>query len=376
MCAALCEHLHRRGVDVDVEIEGTCAERYPHRLHGREQGAEQDVSRACAVHRQGAGGDVIADPGAFGAVGRATHGDAETFRRSVGELGVDAVGAGADRKPHAAASDGDAVAGVCLSSSGGEWTSDAGDQCGFPVDGTQSQLTRQGHRSAPPAGRRLLSVEPVAHPPQHDPFAGRGVIEGDAGVEVSALVDELRWAVGGESLAVEISDEIAGAGALEQFRRYVRGGWEYVDGRRVVADHQNPLDSIRIAVHRQREQVGALPDAAVVAPGAELAERAPLLQVVRAIQHHLTVECFDGHHHPIAFRRAVVVPEHLGIAEVRGPAVHDRVAAELAPRRCAVGAVGQRLGLAPAPVLGGVDRHHRRVVGGTEAGGVVVVDHG
>ena len=43
-CAALCEHLHRRGVDVDVEIEGTCAERHPHRLHGRETGAEQDVS--------------------------------------------------------------------------------------------------------------------------------------------------------------------------------------------------------------------------------------------------------------------------------------------------------------------------------------------
>ena len=75
-----------------------------------------------------------------------------------------------------------------------------------------------------------------------------------------------RGVVGGEGGAVEVADEVLATGPAG-------------DAARVEVDHHHPLDVARVAVHGQREQVGALPGAADGSRGAELTQVGPVLQV-------------------------------------------------------------------------------------------------
>ena len=86
----------------------------------------------------------------------------------------------------------------------------------------------------------------------------------------------------------------------------------------------------RVAVHGQRKQVRAFPNAAGGVCRPEGAQQVPSLQVAGFVEDHLEVFGFDGDHHPVAVR-ATVVPDDFGIPELGGPAVEDGVACVFCP---------------------------------------------
>ena len=105
------------------------------------------------------------------------------------------------------------------------------------------------------------------------------------------------------------------------------------------------------------------------------------VQSLRLADLYRTTLCSGGFHrghHPVAAAAGFVVPEHLGVAEVGGVPVQDRVAGVLGPGLAVVEAVGQGLGLQAAVRRGvlvgaGEDRDQRRVLFRAETGRVVLV---
>ena len=173
--------------------------------------------------------------------------------------------------------------------------------------------------------------------------------------------------IGGEGGAVPVADEI--------LRRGSAG-----DPAGVQVLHQKPLGLAGV-LDRHLDQVGHLPDAADRAAGAEARHVAPGLQVGGLIELGLARQRPGDRHHPVAAVR-VVLPEHLGIAELRVGKVKDRVSVILRPGEAAVQAEGQRLFLVLRLAVHrrdvrGVDRDDRRLAvrAIAEAGCVGVVDH-
>ena len=247
------------------------------------------------------------------------------------------------------------------------------------VEKHQVEFTGDGHDATTAGQRHVGGVVPVVHPAQHDPAAARGVRERHHGIAVAAVVEpvvrpqqrvvETEVTIGrrgdhpvwGERVAVEITDEVLAAAATGHPAR--------------VDVHQQHPAGLVMSGHRQFEQVGALPDARGRMRRAERRAVRPVDQVGRAVDHHLLVFGLDGHHHP-----GVAVPKHLGVAKVGRASVEHRVAGVVGPVRSAVEAVGEALGLGAVPlaaraVVGGVDRHQRRPVGGAQVAGVGGVEH-
>ena len=237
--------------------------------------------------------------------------------------------------------------------------------------------------------------EPGADEPVHGILAGEGA--GGRGIRPRAVPPVAGLVGDGPALvaaAVEPGEDLAGRQRVIRHRALRREGRavEFADevlaagaaGHRtgVEVHDEHPLGVRRVAVDREREQVGALPDAAGRVGRAEVAEVRPRLQVVAAGEHDLVLQGLDGDHHPVRLARlGVGVAEHLRIAEVRRAAVVDRVALVLRPRQAVVEAVGERLGLLSGVgrvrlrVGARVDRDHGRVLGRAESGAVGLVDH-
>ena len=135
--------------------------------------------------------------------------------------------------------------------------------------------------SVPAAGASAeRAVLPVAGLVGDGPAVVRAVVEAREDLAGRHRVIRHR-ALGREGRAVEVADEVLAAGAAR-------------DAARVEVHDEHPLGVRRVAVDREREQVGALPDAARGVGRAEVAEVRPRLQVVAAGEHHLVLQRLDG----------------------------------------------------------------------------------
>ena len=212
--------------------------------------------------------------------------------------------------------------------------------------GDQAQLARERHRTAPAHRRGLPGVVPVAQPPDQDPPPVGGVVEGDAGVAIPAVVQPAA-ALRREDLPVEVTDPPAHPAAT-------------AGGAAQHADQQHPAD-VRRSLDRQREEVRALPGSGRQVRVGELAQQGPLVEVVARIEDDLLLHRLDGRHHP-----AVAVTEHLRVPEVRRAPVEHRVGGVLDPRLPVVAAASQVLGL-----RAGLGRQPDRRVDRHQVGAVV-----
>ena len=73
----------------------------------------------------------------------------------------------------------------------------------------QGEFARHAHRATPRIGRDGAAVLPVVHPGDHDPLVLRHVVEGDAGVEVAAVVQPV-CALGGRQGRLVGEGELVG----------------------------------------------------------------------------------------------------------------------------------------------------------------------
>ena len=226
-----------------------------------------------------------------------------------------------------------------------EWRLHEADAVGRPA---QRELARKRLDAAPRRRGLDVGVGPVAHPPDPQPPAvgRRDVLVGQAGVEVLAVVHPERQAVGvvvDEARAVERADEVLRARAADA-------------PARVEVHVEHPAHVLRVAVDRQREEVGALPRAAGGACGAEVAQHLPALEIGRGEEPHLALAREHADHDP-ALRG--LVPEHLRVAMIAARQIEHRVARVLRPGAPAIVAERQVLRL---PLLGvaRVDRDEAR----------------
>ncbi len=121
----------------------------------------------------------------------------------------------------------------------------------------------------------------------------------------------------------------------------------------IDVDHHDPFDVVRVAVHGEREQVRAFPLPAGGIGGPEFAQRRPVLEVGGLVEDHLVLLGFHRGHHPVAAAAGCVVPEDLGVAEVRRVSVQDRVARRTWSRS------GRRPGCRPGTAPAGRDAEKR-----------------
>ena len=209
---------------------------------------------------------------------------------------------------------------------------------------------------------RVVRVAVVVHPADPDGAGGPfgQAVPRQRRVEVGAMVAPARGlaGVGRKTHAVEVADEVLATHAAVH----------------VAVEHVDLQHPGRAAGPGDREEVGAFPDAAGGAGGAEVAQVAPRLQVVRGVKlDAVQFRQHDGHQPEPAGR----IPLDLRVAEFGHAEIEHGIARVLRPRAAAVRAVRDVLvlqaGLAPG---GRVDRDEGRLAGAGEAARVVRVDHG
>ena len=148
------------------------------------------------------------------------------------------------------------------------------------TDRHEAQSARHRHGAAGWGGVDQCRIIPVAHPRDDRALVIGEAGEGHAGVAVAAVVEPTgvgrvrvragsRPPVGGEPDTVEVPDKV--------LRSRSPG-----DPPRVEADDQHPSHAVEGTVDGEGEQVGAFPDSADRARGAERREEVPRPEVARS----------------------------------------------------------------------------------------------